>query len=240
MTFCTAVDTTHDTITTSRTHADGSRDYMYVCMYRLVPSLPGEAPASGCIDCQGDRTDQATYWLLAWLRTCALANFVSVDTAICICDVYAPHIFRTQQEQNSRVYFWVPYLPKRFSEAMLRQQGSHALRTLASFFDTLGELRLQPMSCACCYHQVIRYRGFPFFVALGGLLPQQIFLARSKIPLHTLAWASEPTYVPDRQPRIHLRAPTHLSKRWRGHLNPTYVDDHRPWIRLRTTVETLS
>ncbi|CAM9552983.1 unnamed protein product, partial [Ectocarpus fasciculatus] len=43
---------------------------------RLVPSLPGEAPASGCIDCQGDRTDQATYWLLAWLRTCALANFL--------------------------------------------------------------------------------------------------------------------------------------------------------------------
>ncbi|CAM9488217.1 unnamed protein product [Ectocarpus sp. 8 AP-2014] len=37
---------------------------------------PGEAPASGCISCRGDGRDQATYWLLIWLRTCALASFL--------------------------------------------------------------------------------------------------------------------------------------------------------------------
>ncbi|CAN0410601.1 unnamed protein product [Ectocarpus sp. 12 AP-2014] len=36
----------------------------------------GEAPASGCISCQGDGSDQATYWLLMWLNTCALAMFL--------------------------------------------------------------------------------------------------------------------------------------------------------------------
>ncbi|CAN0269874.1 unnamed protein product, partial [Ectocarpus fasciculatus] len=56
----------------ARTHTDGSRT-----MRTLLPLLPGEAPASGCIGCQGDGTDRATYWLLIWLRTCALANFVS-------------------------------------------------------------------------------------------------------------------------------------------------------------------
>ncbi|CAN0046039.1 unnamed protein product [Ectocarpus sp. 6 AP-2014] len=46
-------------------------------MQRLELRLwPGEAPASGCISCQGDGRDQATYWLLMWLRTCALANFL--------------------------------------------------------------------------------------------------------------------------------------------------------------------
>ncbi|CAM9607657.1 unnamed protein product [Ectocarpus sp. 12 AP-2014] len=59
-----------------------------------------EAPASGCISCQGDGSDQATYWLLMWLKTCALAMFLG-RCAKLVCTVFVLMV-RRQLEAKRR------------------------------------------------------------------------------------------------------------------------------------------
>ncbi|CAN0048047.1 unnamed protein product, partial [Ectocarpus sp. 6 AP-2014] len=158
---------THNAATTSRTHAYGSRT-----MHGLVLLLlPGEAPASGCISCQGDGRDQATYWLLMWLRTCALANFVSFDTTI-FFDVYAPHLLRTQREQKSRI-FSVGALSHTLDKAILRQKGRRALRSLACSITPLAHLQNEACLHTSAVHAIIRSSGTGaslFSFALGRLL----------------------------------------------------------------------
>ncbi|CAN0121939.1 unnamed protein product [Ectocarpus sp. 12 AP-2014] len=109
--------------------------------------LPGEAPASGCISCQGDGRDQATYWLLMWLRTCALAHFVSFDTTIYF-DVYAPHLLRTQREQKSRI-FLVGAIAHTLGKAISRQKGRRAPRNLA-LYHTIGSSAKSCLSACHC------------------------------------------------------------------------------------------
>ncbi|CAN0014134.1 unnamed protein product [Ectocarpus sp. 12 AP-2014] len=101
LTIYTAVDTRLITPLPPPPHIPMDR-VLYIGWYYL----PGEVPASGCISCQGDGSDRATYLLLMWLRTCALVNCVSFGTTT-FFDVYAPHFLRTQGERHSRIYFWV-------------------------------------------------------------------------------------------------------------------------------------
>ncbi|CAM9174177.1 unnamed protein product [Ectocarpus sp. 4 AP-2014] len=62
-------------------HGEGANHYipswLFSASAAACPSAgAGEAPTSGCISCQGDGSDRTTYWLLMWLKTCALATFL--------------------------------------------------------------------------------------------------------------------------------------------------------------------
>ncbi|CAN0162842.1 unnamed protein product, partial [Ectocarpus sp. 13 AM-2016] len=161
----TAVDTTHDVTTTSRTHAYGSRTTVLLL-------LPGEAPASGCISCQGDGRDQATYWLLMWLRTRALANFVSFDTTMYF-DVYAPHLLRTQRERKSRICL-VGALAHTLDKAISRQKREACTAEFSALLHHWLICKIMPVCTPLLSMLSPGHpgRGIPFCFTLGRLLPQ--------------------------------------------------------------------